>query len=92
MSYWDTSALCKLYVPGPDSVDFEGKAASEPVIRTARLACHEMRRVAFRKESAGLIPAGAAEAVLTQLDQDIRAGEIFLQSFVCHRGFYRGFY
>lgn len=76
MSYWDTSTLGKLYVPEPDSTDFEKKAASEPVILTARLALYEMRRVAFRKESAGLIPAGTAEGVLTQVDQDITAGEI----------------
>ncbi len=76
MSYWDTSTLGKLYVPEPDSAVFEKKAASEPAILTARLALHEMRRVVFRKESAGLIPAGTAEAVLSQVDQDITAGEI----------------
>ena len=31
MSYWDTSALGKLYVPEPDSPDFVQKAANEPV-------------------------------------------------------------
>ena len=76
MSYWDTSALGKLYVPELDSADFETKAATEPAIFTARLALYEMRRVAFRKEIAGLIPTGTAEAVLSQVDQDIAAGEI----------------
>ena len=66
MSYWDTSTLGKLYVPEPDSTEFEKKAASEPVILTTRLALYEMRRVAFHKESAGLI----------QVDQDITAGDI----------------
>lgn len=78
MSYWDASTLGKLYVPEPDSTDFEKKAASEPVIFTARLALYEMRRVAFRKEIAGLIPAGTAEAVLAQVEQDITAGDIRL--------------
>ncbi|HEU0008685.1 MAG TPA: type II toxin-antitoxin system VapC family toxin [Verrucomicrobiae bacterium] len=78
MSYWDTSTLGKLYVPEPDSADFEQKAANEPIIFTARFALYEMRRVAFRKESAGLIPEGTAEAVLSQMDQDITAGEIRL--------------
>jgi len=32
MSYWDTSALSKLYLAEPDSVDFVQKAASDPVI------------------------------------------------------------
>jgi predicted nucleic acid-binding protein len=76
MSYWDTSALGKLYLPEPDSADFLGKAANEPVIVTARLALIEMRRVAFRKESEGFIQAGTAEAVLNQMNQDIAAGEI----------------
>jgi hypothetical protein len=35
-----------------------------------------MRRVAFRKESEGFIPAGTAESVLTQLNQDVTAGQI----------------
>jgi len=37
-----------------------------------------MRRVVFRKESAGVIPPGTAESVLTQVNQDIAAGEIRL--------------
>jgi predicted nucleic acid-binding protein len=76
MSYWDTSALGKLYLPEPDSADFLRKAANEPLIVTAKLTLIEMRRVAFRKESEGFIQAGAAEAVLNQMNQDIAAGEI----------------
>jgi predicted nucleic acid-binding protein len=76
MSYWDTSALSKLYLAEPDSVDFVQKAASDPVIVTSRLALYEMRRVAFRKESDGFIQAGTAESVLTQVSQDIAAGQI----------------
>jgi predicted nucleic acid-binding protein len=76
MSYWDTSALGKLYLPEPDAATFVQKAASGPVIVTTRLALYEMRRVAFRKESEGFIPAGTAESVLTQLNQDVTAGQI----------------
>jgi predicted nucleic acid-binding protein len=76
MSYWDTSALGKLYLPEPDSADFLRKAANEAVIATAKPALIEMRRVAFRKESEGLIQAGTVEAVLNQMNQDIAAGEI----------------
>ena len=76
MSYWDTSTLAKLYLPETDSPDFELKAGTEPTIVTVKLALHEMRRVAFRKESDGLIPANTAEAVLSQLERDIGAGEI----------------
>ena len=84
MSYWDTSALSKLYVPEPDSTDFVQKAASESVIFSARLALYEMRRVAFRKESTGLIPPGTADGVLAQVDQDITAGEIRIVELDSH--------
>lgn len=76
MSYWDTSALGKLYVQEPDSADFEQKAAQEPLIVTSSLARLEMRRIAFRKEAEGQIPAGTAEEILRQLDGDIPSGEI----------------
>ena len=78
MSYWDTSALGKLYVPESDSAAFAQRAAGDSVIVSCQLARFEMHRIAFRKESDGLIPAGTAEEVLTHLDQDIAAGEIRL--------------
>jgi len=76
MSYWDTSALGKLYFPEPDSADFVQKASVDPAIATTRLALYEMRRIAFRKESEGFIQAGTAESVLAQVDQDVAAGQI----------------
>jgi predicted nucleic acid-binding protein len=76
MSYWDTSGLAKIYLPEPDSRDFVQKAATDTAIVVCRLAMHEMRRLAFRKESDGLILAGTAEIVLNQLEQDIAAGQI----------------
>ena len=78
MSYWDTSALAKLNLPEPESADFVQKAASDALMATARLTLYEMRRVAFRKESEGFIPAGTAETALSQLEQDIAAGQIRL--------------
>ncbi len=76
LSYWDTSTLGKLYFPESDSPAFAQKAATATLIVTAKLALLEMRRVAFRKESDGLIPANTAETVLSQVDQDSAAGEI----------------
>jgi len=74
MSYWDTSSLGKLYFLEADSPAFAQKAAGDTAIITTKLALHEMRRVAFRKESDGLIPANTAEVVLGQVDRDIAAG------------------
>jgi predicted nucleic acid-binding protein len=76
MSYWDTSALAKLYLLEPDSADYSQKAALDPAIATTRFALFEMRRVAFRKESEGFIQAGTAENVLALVNQDIAAGQI----------------
>lgn len=76
MSYWDTSALGKLYVQESDSGDFERKAESVAVIVTSSLARLEMHRIAFRKEIGGQIPAQTAEEILRQLDQDIASGDI----------------
>ena len=76
MSYWDTSALGKLYVQEADSADFEQKAASDPVIVTSDLARFEMHRIAFRKEAEGQIPADTAEEIILQLESDIASGEI----------------
>ena len=76
MGYWDTSTLGKLYLAEADSPAFAQKAASAAVMVTAKLALYEMRRVAFRKESEGLIPANTAEVVLSQVDRDIAAGQI----------------
>ena len=76
MSYWDTSALSKLYLPEPDSAVFAQRAAVDPAIVTTKLALYEMRRVAFRKESEGFIQAGTAESVLAQVNQDVTTGQI----------------
>ena len=76
MSYWDTSTLGKLYLPEPDSATFAQKAAVDPAIVTTKLAVYEMWRVAFRKETEGLIQSGTAETVLSQVTQDITSGQL----------------
>jgi uncharacterized protein len=77
MSYWDTSALAKLYVSEPDSLVFRSHAAAvglPPV--TAEITILELRRVAFGKEAARLLQPGAAEATLADVDADMDAGSI----------------
>lgn len=76
MSYWDTSSVGKLYFAETDSAAFEQKALSGAGLITSKLAWFEMRRVAFRKESDGVIPTGSAEVFLCQLDRDIASGTI----------------
>ena len=77
MSYWDTSALAKLYVNEPDSVLFEHKSATEtqaPV--TGRVTLFEMRRAVFRKEADGFLRPLFAETILQKLDADVQAGGV----------------
>jgi len=76
MSYWDTSTLSKLYLLEADSPVFAQKAANPTTVVTARLSLQELRRVAFRKESEGLIPPHTTEAVLSQVDMDVAAGDL----------------
>ena len=77
MSYWDTSALAKLYVAEPDSALFEHKSATErqaPV--TAGVTLFEMRRVAFRKEADGLVRPLFAETILQKLAANVQTGGV----------------
>ena len=92
MSYWDTSALAKLYVSESDSLVFRSHAAAvglPPV--TAVITLLELRRVAFAKEAAGVLQPGTAEATLAVADTDADAGSIELveQSTAVKREFDR---
>jgi predicted nucleic acid-binding protein len=77
VSYWDTSALAKLYVSEPDSLSFRRHAAQAgmpPV--TAEVTSLEMRRVAFRKELAGGLQPGTAQTTVAQVEGDVTAGTL----------------
>ncbi len=75
MSYWDTSALAKLYTAEDDSSAFETKAAQPgATLLTARVTVWEFRRVALRKELAGAIQANGAEIIWQELESDIASG------------------
>jgi predicted nucleic acid-binding protein len=45
MSYWDSSALVKLYVQEPDSTEFRELAVNASRVATGSLTRHEMRTV-----------------------------------------------
>jgi predicted nucleic acid-binding protein len=78
MSYWDTSALVKLYLVEPDSAQFESLALASPVVigMTAR---HEMRTVFHRREAEAVIPAGEAMALYQRMISDAASGVLRLQ-------------
>jgi predicted nucleic acid-binding protein len=70
MSYWDTSALLKLYVPEPDSPEFVEYVRNHPGAVTAHLAAWEALTAFRRKEAEGIIKPGAAKTLHEALLQD----------------------
>jgi predicted nucleic acid-binding protein len=79
MSYWDTSALVKLYALEPDSSVFETHVCTVggPVI-ISRLGLHEALATFYRKESAGVLRPGSAAKLYSCLLQDVGEGELQL--------------
>lgn len=79
MSYWDTSALVKLYVQESDSPDIENLALLAPTeVITSRIALYEARSTFRRKEAeAGLI-LGTADKLYSALSDDVLAGDLQL--------------
>jgi hypothetical protein len=75
MSYWDTSALAKLFAPDPDSVLFadHALAIAGPIV-TARIGLYEARATFRRRETDGTLQPGAAAVLFTKLMQDVAAG------------------
>lgn len=77
MSYWDTSALVKLYAKEADSGAFEAHALNDPGQNTtSRVALYEARAPFRRKEAEGAILAGTAQRLYEELLQDVAMGEI----------------
>jgi uncharacterized protein with PIN domain len=65
MSYWDTSALVKLYAREQDSMAFVSHAMdapSKPV--TSRIALYEAQATFQRKEAEAILPPGLAQKTL----------------------------
>ncbi len=76
MSYWDTSALAKLYLVEPDSAKFEALAHRPVSIRISPLVRYEARLTFLRREREGVIAAHAAVVLSRRLDQDIADGKV----------------
>ncbi len=79
MSYWDSSALVKLYVKEADSAQFDALALLGPVV-TGMLALHEARTVFRRLEAEGMLPHGQGTPLFAQLTGDVAAGKIQMQT------------
>lgn len=76
MSYWDTSALLKLYLQEPDSADFVSLAATASELVTAFIGKHEARTAFRRRESEGSLTPGGAALCHQKLLHDIQRGRI----------------
>jgi predicted nucleic acid-binding protein len=82
VSYWDSSALVKLYAKEPDSAIFEQFAVTALTIpTTSRLAFYEIRTTLQRKEAEGTLVAGAARTSHQRLIQDAVGGNIRVVEF-----------
>ena len=79
MSYWDTSALVKLYVMESDSAQFQGLATDGVPLVIARIAHYEAHAVFRRREAERMLPPGEAAALLREISTDIVDGKIVVQ-------------
>ena len=79
MSYWDSSALAKLYMRELDSVEFRALALEARRVATGSLTRHELRTVFRRREAEGVLPSGEAAALYVELNADIAGSDIVIQ-------------
>jgi len=82
VSYWDSSALVKLYAKEADSAVFEQFAAgSQTGLCTSRLAFYEIQTTLRRKEAEGTINPGTAAGTYQRLQKDAVNGRIRVIEF-----------
>jgi predicted nucleic acid-binding protein len=79
MSYWDSSAVVKLYVQETDSGQFRALAMAAGRVVIGSLARHEVRTVFRRREAEGVLPRGEAAALYDELNADIASADIVMQ-------------
>ncbi len=76
MSYWDTSALVKLYAPESDSALFENHLRSPThTVVSGRVTLWEAWATFNRKEAEGGLSPGGAQVRQSELLADLGAGE-----------------
>jgi uncharacterized protein with PIN domain len=82
VSYWDSSALVKLYTQEADSEIFEEAAANaETRIVISRLGIYEIATTLHRKESEGTIAHGSARTAHERLLKHATEGEVQIIEF-----------
>ena len=79
MSYWDSSAVVKLYVQELDSAEFRELAEKASRVTTGSLTRHEVRTVFRRREAEGVLPSGEAAVLYDELTTDIAVADIVIQ-------------
>ena len=81
MTYWDTSALLKLYVLEKDSAYFRHLVSeSSQALLTADIAKEEVLCTLYRKEFEGDLQVGAATTLFATFEADIQQGRIVIVS------------
>ncbi len=76
MSYWDTSAIAKLYVQETDSTDFEAHAANAPNITVSETGRLELRAVLRRREAEGSLSPGSTKTMHASFCALISSGQL----------------
>lgn len=79
MSYWDSSALVKLYLQEPDSAQFRALALRANPVVTGTLARYELWTVFRRREAEGALASGEAVAIYHELSADVAAVDVLIQ-------------
>lgn len=81
MSYWDTSALAKLYVSEPDSGVFEAHAVGSVRMTVSETGRLELRTVLRRREAEGSLAPGATKVLHASFCRLVALGQ-FLEEAI----------
>lgn len=80
MTYWDTSALFKLYFPEPDSRDFFDLPAfqQDEEIVTSAITSSEILCSLHRREQLRELETGGARVIFRKFSVDVESGRVVL--------------